>query len=85
MLSKWITGINDQEKFTSRIFYTVREMFTLVKNQLHDVPTSQEAHALHEVISTAGPPNFNAIAVNNAKQKLRAASASEQRKVGYYT
>lgn len=31
---------NDQDKFTSRIFFTVREMFTVVKNQLAEVPTS---------------------------------------------
>ena len=28
MLSRWLT-INDQDKFSSRIFYTVREMFTV--------------------------------------------------------
>ena len=32
MISKWLTGVNDQEKFSSRIFYTVREMYTCVKN-----------------------------------------------------
>ena len=30
MLSRWL-AMNDQEKFTSRIFFTVREMFTVVK------------------------------------------------------
>ena len=57
----------------------------MVKNQLHDVPTSQEHHATHEVIPHATPPNFNSIQINNTKQRLRAASAAEQRKVGYYT
>lgn len=46
MLSKWLL-INDQDKFSSRIFLTVREMFTVVKSQLADVPTSQEHHATH--------------------------------------
>ena len=39
MLSRWLT-INDQEKFTERIFVTVREMFTVVKNLIADVPSS---------------------------------------------
>jgi len=38
-LSRWLT-INDQDKFTGRIFFTVREMFTVVKNKLADKPTS---------------------------------------------
>lgn len=57
LLSKWLT-INDQDKFTSRIFYTIREMFTVCKNQLADVPTSQENHAAHvELMAT--PPRFD--------------------------
>ena len=39
MLSRWLT-INDQEKFTERIFTTVREMYTVVKSMIADVPTS---------------------------------------------
>ena len=46
ILNRWLM-INDQDKFTGRIYYTVREMFTTIKNQLHDVPTSQEHHAAH--------------------------------------
>ena len=39
MLNKWL-AINDQDKFTGRIFFTVREMYTVVKNKLADLPTS---------------------------------------------
>ena len=57
ILSRWLT-INDQDKFSSRIFYTVREMFTVIKAQLHDVPTSQEIHAAHIDLS-ADEPRFD--------------------------
>ena len=36
MLSKWLT-VNDQDKLTGRIFFTVRDMYTCVKNQLAEV------------------------------------------------
>lgn len=39
MLNRWL-AMNDQDKFTERVFVTVREMYTLVKNLLADVPTS---------------------------------------------
>ena len=39
ILNRWLE-INDQEKFTGRIYFTVREMFTVVKNQVAEVPTS---------------------------------------------
>jgi len=39
MMNRWL-AMNDQEKFTERIFVTIREMYTLVKGMLHDVPTS---------------------------------------------
>jgi len=31
ILSKWLT-INDQDEFTGRIYFTVREMYTVIKN-----------------------------------------------------
>jgi len=45
ILSKWLM-INDQDKFTGRIYFTVREMFTVVKNQMSELPTS------HDIFST---------------------------------
>jgi len=45
-LTKWLT-INDDDKFTERIFFTVREMFTVVKNKIADKPTSQDHHDQH--------------------------------------
>lgn len=54
ILSRWLT-INDQEKFTTRIFSTVREMFTVVKNVLAEVPTSQDHHNTHDRLSVTLP------------------------------
>ena len=73
MLSRWLT-INDQDKFTGRIFYTVREMFTVVKNQLHDVPTSQELHAKH-VDLTATPPRVDKMITELSAKKRQQASS----------
>lgn len=47
--------INDQDMFTGRIFFTVREMFTVVKNRLADIPTSQEHHASYPELSVTLP------------------------------
>ena len=54
MLSKWLT-LNDQDKLTGRIFFTVRDMYTCVKNQLAEVPTSQEHHASHTELKVCHP------------------------------
>jgi hypothetical protein len=31
ILTKWLT-INDQDMFTGRIYFTIREMYTVIKN-----------------------------------------------------
>lgn len=54
MLNKWLS-INDQDKFTGRIFFTIREMYTVVKNKLADVPTSHENHASLERMNMTLP------------------------------
>jgi len=54
MLTRWLK-MNDQDKFTIRIFTTVREMYTVVKNQLADVSTSHEFHASHQSLNTSVP------------------------------
>ena len=59
MIDRWL-ALNDQEKFTERIFVTVREMYTLVKNMLADVPTSQDHHSTHIELE-AKPPRFDKI------------------------
>ena len=53
-LSRWLK-INDQDKFTGRIYFTVREMYTVVKNQLAEVPTSHESHATLEKLNVSAP------------------------------
>ena len=54
ILNKWL-NINDQDKFTGRIFFTCREMYTVVKSKLADVPTSQEHHASQEKLNITLP------------------------------
>ena len=54
LLSNWLT-LNDQDKLTGRIFFTIREMYTNVKSQLADVPTSQEHHASHTELNITLP------------------------------
>ena len=54
ILNRWLM-INDQDMFTGRIFFTVREMFTVVKNRLADIPTSQEHHASYPELSVTLP------------------------------
>lgn len=49
-LNSWLQ-MNDQDLFTGRIFFTVREMFTVVKSKLAEVPTSQEFHATVQDLS----------------------------------
>lgn len=53
-LNKWL-NINDQDKFTGRIFFTIREMYTVVKCKLADVPTSQDHHASQENMNITLP------------------------------
>ena len=52
MLNKWLL-INDQDKYTGRIFFTVREMYTVVKNKLADVPTSYEHFTAQPELKTS--------------------------------
>ena len=40
MLCHWLSNVNDQERFTGRVYFTVRDMFTHVKSQLSEVPTT---------------------------------------------
>ena len=90
MLSRWLT-INDQDKFTGRIYYTVREMFTVIKNQLADVPTSQDFHSNHVELN-ATPPRFDRMIVDlNNKRRQKANSqirldgvANERRRKAYF-
>lgn len=60
--------MNDQDKFTERIFVTVREMYTLVKNMLADIPTSQDHHAKHIELE-ATPPRFDKILSEQAEKR----------------
>ena len=38
--------INDQEEFQKRIFTTIREMFTVIKNQDFAMPATKGAYAM---------------------------------------
>ena len=79
MLSRWLT-INDQDKFTGRIFYTVREMFTVIKNQLAEVPTSQDQHSKHVELE-ARPPRFDKMITDLSTKKRQHASQMHREKL----
>ena len=53
-LNRWLM-INDQDKFTGRIFFTIREMYTVVKNRMADKPTSHDKHETHQELSVTLP------------------------------
>ena len=67
MLNRWL-AMNDQDKFNERVFVTVREMYTLVKNLLADVPTSQDNHSNHIELE-ATPPRFDKILLAQSEQR----------------
>ncbi len=75
-LTKWLQ-INDQDKFTGRIFFTVREMFTVVKNKLADVPTSHENHASLERMNITLPRFDKIITGLNEKRRHHALSQTK--------
>ena len=90
MLGRWLT-INDQDKFTGRIYYTVREMFTVIKNQLADVPTSQDYHSNHVELKTDLPRFDKMITDLNNKRRQKANSQirldavqNERRRKAYF-
>ena len=56
--------------FTGRIFFTVREMFTVVKNKLADVPTSQEHHASPAELAVS-LPRFDKVILGISETKRR--------------
>ena len=41
ILTNWLT-INDQDMFTGRIYFTIREMYTVIKNQIATITTNHE-------------------------------------------
>lgn len=67
MLNRWL-AMNDQDKFTERVFVTVREMYTLVKNLLADIPTSQDHYATHSELE-ATPPRFDKILLAQSENR----------------
>lgn len=41
ILAKWLI-INDQDMFTGRIYFTIREMYTVVKSQIATITTNHD-------------------------------------------
>ena len=90
MLNRWL-AMNDQDKFNERVFVTVREMYTLVKNLLADVPTSQDIHSNHIELE-ATPPRFDKILLAQSEQRrlksmgdpILASEIRGRRKKSYY-
>ena len=90
MLSKWLL-VNDQDKLTGRIFFTIREMFTCVKNQLADVGTSQDFHNSHVELNIS-LPRFDKVlhgihadrVRRNNYSEVKMASTMNKRRVNSY-
>lgn len=60
ILTRWL-AINDQDMFTGRIYFTVREMYTVIKNQVAIVPTSHDTFANASKLPGQDPPRFDKI------------------------
>jgi hypothetical protein len=58
ILEKWI-GINDQDEFTRRIFFTLREMFTIVKAQFAPNTTTGDLFLKKKSYVGSLPPRFD--------------------------
>jgi len=74
-LQRWLT-INDQDKFTGRIFFTVREMYTVVKSRMAEKPTSHDNHASHAELNVTLPRFDKIITGLNEKRRNQAMSVS---------
>jgi hypothetical protein len=63
-IERWL-AINDQEEFTKRIYYTVRDVFTIVRNQ--EPPVSLHKHEFDgtQVDEHAKPPRFDQLIVKH--------------------
>lgn len=71
ILTKWLL-INDQDMFTGRIYFTIREMYTVIKAQISTIPTSHEAYLEGKKSKEAEPQRFDKILQNlNAVQRKR--------------
>ena len=72
ILNRWLE-INDQDKFTGRIYFTVREMFTVVRNSVADIPTSHDSFIKGKPIAKA--PRFDMM-ITRLKEDQRKMNAS---------
>jgi len=79
-LNNWLI-INDQDKFTGRIFFTVREMYTVVKNRLADVPTSHDNHGSHSELKIELPRFDKIINGINAERRHQQTLSMSMNKV----
>lgn len=77
ILNRWLR-INDQDKFTGRIHATCREMFTHVKAQMAEKPTSHDIFSTQKQLPTNSMPRFDKLAQQNAKD-IRNRNASSNK------
>ena len=75
ILNRWLE-INDQDKFTGRIYFTVREMYTVVRNSIAEVPTSHDSFVKGKPIAKA--PRFDMM-ITRLKEDQRQMNASQTR------
>lgn len=63
--------INDQDKFTGRIYFTVREMFTVVKNQMAELTTAHDIFATQKLLKDSVAPRFDKIIVKQQEENRK--------------
>jgi len=64
ILDKWLK-INDQDEYTGRIYFTVREMATVVKNQVSTATTARESFSAQKMFEKSEPARFDKIAIHH--------------------
>lgn len=80
MIEKWIIGDSDEE-FTSRVFFTLRAMYTIVRGK-SNFETSNRAHFIDAPKYVASnPPRFDLFEKHqNATLRATAASMALEKK-----
>jgi len=68
ILDKWLAN-NDQDEFTGKIYFLVREMATVVKNQIAVVPTSLDSFITKSGFVKPVVPRYDKIVEDLEKQQ----------------
>ena len=58
MIEKWISGENEEE-FTARVYFTLRDMYTIVRGKSNFTTTNREQLIDAPKIPGSHPPRFD--------------------------